>query len=155
MASDDSEYTASRTKANYKDVFYQGAALIIIRLHDTFPFPDDIQEVSRSLDAYHLREAFQFTLEFLERAKIIRRFKQEVYREGSDMDLSRFDLMWSLGAQTYNELQLKVADLALGASGETTIQLLKKTLREKEVDVRRQMIKRQIDNIMRACTRVG
>ncbi len=151
MADNSSEYTASRTKANYKDVFYQGAALIFIRLDDVFPFPDDIVEISRSLEAYHLRESFQFTLDFLESSGMIRRFRQDVRRDASDVDVSRYDLMFSLNAITYRALQQKSTDLTMGSGNETIVMLLKKALREKEVDVRRQIIKKLIDNLFNAC----
>ena len=150
MSGRNSDYSASRTKANYKDVFYQGSALVMIRLDDTFPFPDDLGEVSRSLEAYHLREAFQFTLDYLEHANVIRRFKQEVRNGDSDVDLSRFDLMYSLCPNAYVELQAKSQDLTLGTGNESIVINLKKALREKEVDVRRQVIRKLTEGIFKA-----
>jgi len=151
MAENDSEYTASRTKANYKDVFYQGSALVFIRLDDTFPFPDDIVEISRSLEAHHLREAFQFALDFLENAGMIRRFRQDVRREASDVDVSRYELMYTLTGAAYRALQQKSSDLSLGTSSDPYVGLLRKALKEKEVDVRRQLVKKIVDNLLGAC----
>lgn len=142
-----SEYTASRSKANFKDVFYQGTALILIRLDDVFPFPDDIVEISRSLEAHHLRECFQFTLDFLERSGIVQRFRQDVKREFSDVDVTAYELMYTLSGRAYRALQLKSSDLSLGAGSDTNITLIRKALKEKEIDVRRQLIKKLVDNL--------
>jgi len=153
MADNFSRYSSTRAKANYKDVFYQGSALIFIRLNDVFPFPDDITEISRSLEGQYLLEAFQFTLDFLENAGLIRRFNQQDRLDGIDKDLSRYNMMYALSPVAYKELQSKSQDLTLGSGNDIIVTLLKKTLREKEVDVRRQLIKKQIDNILNSCVR--